>query len=140
MNRFRRFKSRKRRKIFLRLLHHSNIVTTRAFTRRGTYSVKAISSPVSFGRCVNTASMRSLASEVVRVSASLNSWPVSKTHMSAPTSQRGAGYGMGGGYRVSAVLHLLLLCHDGDDGLLWEVRGPFNVLRSTTREKGRENC
>jgi len=43
------------------------------------YSVMGISSPVSRGRFCNTTSIRSFASDVVSVSASLNSWPVVRT-------------------------------------------------------------
>ena len=105
-----------------------------AHKTRRVYSVRAISSPVSFGRWVNTASISSLASDVVRVSASLNSWP---SPVSTDLTHSCCGLGA---YRVLVVLHLLLLYRDGDDGLLWEVRGAYDVLwingRSKTRSDG----
>lgn len=67
-----------------------------------------MSSPVSLGRWVRTASIRSFASDVVRVSASLNSWPTQ-------TLVRREQYGVI--YRVWAVWHLLLLYLGGDDDL-----------------------
>ena len=104
-----------------------------AHKTRIVYSVRAISSPVSFGRWVNTASISSLASDVVRVSASLNSWP---SPVSTDLTQSCCGLGA---YRVLVELHLLLLYRDGDDGLLWEVRGAYDVLWINGRSKTRSN-
>jgi len=68
-----RLKPRKTRQIILSLLHHTN--TSATFLYSEVYSVIGISSPASLRLFLRTASTRILASEVVNVSASLNSSP-----------------------------------------------------------------